>query len=200
MSSPPKHELYYSQYCKYSSSILQELNKAGLQEKFNYICIDKRFVKNNITYIMLPNGQHFPLPPMINRVPILLLKPKFEILSGNQILEFIKPQAKTIKEEKTMLYEEPNPFDLSRDTLRSSGVASDNYSFLDQNDDELSVKGNGGLRQMHNYVSLNDSMSLSMQLPTDEAEYKTDKLKEGETSMEALQRKREQELTNIKYT
>jgi hypothetical protein len=52
---------------------------------------------------------------------------------------------------------------------------------------------------MHNYVSLNDSMSLSMQLPTDEAEYKTDKLKEGETSMEALQRKREQELTNIKY-
>jgi len=123
--SAPKHELYFSHYCKHSSTILQELNKAGMQSKFNYICIDKRFVKDNITYIMLPNGQHFPLPPMINRVPILLLKPKFEILSGTQILEYIKPQAKTIQEEKTMLYSEPNPFDLSRDTLRSSGVASD---------------------------------------------------------------------------
>ena len=80
-----------------------------------------------------------------------------------------------------------------------SGIASDNYSFLDQNDDELSVKGNGGLRQMHNYVSLNDSMSLTMQLPQDEAEYKTDKMKEGETSVEALQRKRDQDITNIKY-
>ena len=161
MSAPPKHELYYSQYCKYSSSILQELNKAGLQQKFNYICIDKRFVKNNITYIMLPNGQHFPLPPMINRVPILLLKPKFEILSGNQILEYIKPQAKTIKEEKTMLYEEPNPFDLSRDTLRSSGVASDHYSFLDMSPQELTPEGNGGMRQMYSYASIDCESSIS---------------------------------------
>jgi hypothetical protein len=38
-----------------------------------------------------------------------------------------------------------------------------------------------------------------MQLPQDETEYKTDKMKEGETSVEALQRKRDQDLTNIKY-
>jgi len=38
-----------------------------------------------------------------------------------------------------------------------------------------------------------------MKLPQDETEYKTDKLKEGETSVEALQRKREQDLANINY-
>ena len=192
MSSPPKHELYYSQYCKYSSSILQELNKAGLQEKFNYICIDKRFVKNNITYIMLPNGQHFPLPPMINRVPILLLKPKFEILSGNQILEFIKPQAKTIKEEKTMLYEEPNPFDLSRDTLRSSGVASDNYSFLDMAPQELAPEGNGGMRQMYSYASIDGDSVISTPV------LEGDKKSKMNYSMEDLEKMRNQEFPEEK--
>jgi hypothetical protein len=165
--SAPKHELYFSQYCKHSSAILQELNKAGMQTKFNYICIDKRFVKDNITYIMLPNGQHFPLPPMINRVPVLLLKPKFEILSGNQILDYIKPQAKTIQEEKTMLYAEPNPFDLSRDTLRSSGVASDNYSFLDMGPQELAPQGNGGMRQMYSYATIEGETPMSVPLLDD---------------------------------
>ena len=165
--SVPKHELYFSHYCKHSSAILQELNKAGMQTKFNYICIDKRFMKDNITYILLPNGQHFPLPPMINRVPVLLLKPKFEILSGNQILDYIKPQAKTIHEEKTMLYAEPNPFDLSRDTLRSSGVASDNYSFLDMGPQELAPQGNGGLRQMYSYATIEGESPMEVPLLDD---------------------------------
>jgi hypothetical protein len=52
---------------------------------------------------------------------------------------------------------------------------------------------------MHNYVNLNDSMDLSMKLPQDDHDYKADKLKEGETSVEALQRRREEELTNINY-
>jgi hypothetical protein len=38
-----------------------------------------------------------------------------------------------------------------------------------------------------------------MKLPQDEHDYKTDKLKEGETSVEALQRRREEELSNINY-
>jgi hypothetical protein len=192
MSSPPKHELYYSQYCKYSTTILQELNKAGMQQKFNYICIDKRFVKNNITYIQLPNGQHFPLPPMINRVPILLLKPKFEILSGNQILEYIRPQAKTIQEEKTMIYAEPNPFDLSRDTLRSSGVASDNYSFLDMEPQELAPEGNGGMRQMYSYATVTGESSISTPL------LEGDKKSKMSYSMEDIEKMRNQEFPEEK--
>ena len=193
-----KHELYFSKYCKHSSKILEELNKYGMNDKFIYISIDSRFVKNNVTYIMNPDGSSFPLPPMINRVPVLLLKPNHEILSGSQIIDYIKPQAKNINEERTMLQNEPNPFSLNMDIANGFGVTSDNYSFLDQNDDELSVKGNGGLRQMHNYVSLNDSMNLTMHLPQDDTDYKTDKMKDSELSIEALQRKREQELTAFK--
>jgi hypothetical protein len=81
----------------------------------------------------------------------------------------------------------------------SGGIVSDNFSFLDQNDADLGVKGNGGLRQMHNYVHLNDSMGLSMQLPQDDHEYNSEKLKEGETSIEALKRKRDQDLSNVNY-
>ena len=79
-----------------------------------------------------------------------------------------------------------------------SNIVSDNFSFLDQNDTDLSVKGDGGMRQMHSYVSLNDANNLAMHLPQDDHDYKADKLKEGEMSIEALQRKREQELTNYK--
>jgi hypothetical protein len=45
---------------------------------------------------------------------------------------------------------------------------------------------------------LNDSNNLSMHLPQDDHDYKSDKLKDGEMSIEALQRKREQELTGYK--
>jgi hypothetical protein len=48
-------------------------------------------------------------------------------------------------------------------------------------------------------VSLHDSGNLSLHLPQDDHDYKSDKLKDGEMNVESLQRKREQELTNISY-
>jgi len=162
-----KHELYFSKYCKHSSKILDEMNRNGMNDKFLFISIDKRFVKNNVTYIMNPNGTSFALPPMINRVPVLLLKPNHEILSGNQILEYIKPQVKTIKEEKTMLYNEPNPFSLNMDNGNVYGVKSDNFSFLDSTPDELSAQGAGGVRQMYNYSTLDQESNIETPLQSD---------------------------------
>jgi hypothetical protein len=162
-----KHELYFSKYCKHSTQILDELNRSGLNDKFIYISIDKRFVKNNITYILNPNGTSFTLPPMINRVPVLLLKPNHEILSGNQILEYIKPQSKTINEEKTMLHSEPNPFSLQMDNGNVFGVKSDNYSYLDATPDELAAQGNGGVRQMYNYSTLDSAQTMQTPLQSD---------------------------------
>jgi hypothetical protein len=159
-----KPELYFSKYCKHSSKILEELNRLGMGQKFNYICIDKRTVKQNITYILNPDGSTFPLPPMINRVPVLLLKPNHEILSGDQILEYIKPQMKNINEEKTMLFNEPNPFSLKTDP---GGVMSDNFSFLDTPVNEMSAQGNGGMRQMYNYSALDSNQEIPTQLESD---------------------------------
>jgi hypothetical protein len=159
-----KHELYFSKYCKHSSKLLEDLNQLGMSKKFNYISIDKRFVKQNVTYVLNPDGTSFPLPPMITRVPVLLLKPNHEILLGDQILEYVKPQIKNIEEEKTMLFNEPNPYMFTGD--RGGNVVSDEFSFLDSSVSELSAQGNGGMRQTYNYATL-DGNSESIPIKFD---------------------------------
>jgi hypothetical protein len=191
-----KHEFYFSNYCKHSAAIIQELNKAGFQEKFIYICIDKRVVRDNVTYILLPGGKEFQMPPMINRVPVLLLKPKYEILSGSQILDYIKPQSKTINEEKTMIYSEPNPFDLGKDSLKSSGVMSDYFSFLDDGPQDLAPQGNAGMRQMYNYSGL-DGQTVSQQVPV---MVEGDKKSKMQYSLEELEQMRNSDFPSVKRT
>jgi hypothetical protein len=186
-----KHELYFSEYCKHSQAILEQLNRLGLQDKFRYISLDKRIVKNNITYIILPNGQQFPLPPMINRVPILLLKPSNEILSGNQILEYIKPQVRNINEQKTMLYNEPNPFAFGSDNLGMTGVASDRFSFVESNDNHVEMRldgGTAGMRQMYNYVTADGGNMNNIQAPQT---LETDKRKKAQYTLEDLEKMRD---------
>ena len=38
-------------------------------------------------------------------------------------------------------------------------IVSDQYSFLDQAPEDLEAKGNGGMRQMHNYVDLDTAFN-----------------------------------------
>ena len=182
-------ELYYSKYCKYSSIVLEELNKSDIKDNFNYICIDSRVLKDNVYYINMLDGSQKPLPPMINRVPVLLLKPNYEILSGNQILDYIKPQTKNIDEEKTALSNEPDNYSLGNDSM--TGVISDSYSFLDMSSDELLAKGSGGERQLYNYSTLNDTSS-SIQTPVLE-----DTKPKMDYSLEQLEQQRNQEI-NLK--
>jgi hypothetical protein len=179
-----KHELYFSKYCKHSSKLLEDLNQLGMSKKFNYISIDKRVIKQNVTYILNPDGTSFPLPPMINRVPVLLLKPNHEILVGDQILEYVKPQIKNINEEKTMLFNEPNPYMFKG--AGGVGVVSDEFSFLDSSVTELSAQGNGGMRQMYNYATL-DTNAETMSIPT---QYDPDKQPKLNMTLEQLENQR----------
>lgn len=181
-----KHELYYSKYCEHCNHILQKMNESGLHDSFMYICIDNRVMRDNVFYITLSNGTQKQLPHIINRVPVLLMKPNHELLSGYQILDFIKPQVKNVEQAKEIM-EEPDTFEFGKDNS-ISGVISDNFSFLDMTSDELSAKGNGGIRQMYNYQSL-DSNQPSIQTPI--LEDKKDKLA---YSVEQLQQKRNQEI------
>ena len=57
--------------------------------------------------------------------------------------------------------------------------------------DALSAKGNGGMRQMHNYVSLNYADTIST--PQDETDYKGPKIPENLT-VEQLMKQREMDL------
>ncbi len=193
--------LYYSNFCEPSKKLLQTVSKTQMAKDIHFICIDNRVKDSNgKIFIVLQNGQKIIMPENVTKVPaLLLLSQNYKVVYGDDIYTHFKPVQQAQVQKATQNNMEPSAFGFNGGGgLFSSGIASDNYSFLDQNDDELSVKGNGGLRQMHNYVSLNDSMNLTMQLPTDEAEYKNDKLKDGENNVEALQRKREQEFAAYK--
>jgi hypothetical protein len=194
--------LYYSNFCEPSKKLLQTVSKTGLAKDIHFICIDKRIKDSNgKVFIVLQNEQKIIMPENVTRVPaLLLLNQNYKVVYGDQIYQHLKPAQEVQVKQATRNNMEPASFfdSFSFSGFGSSGISSDNYSFLDQSDDELSVKGNGGLRQMHSYVSLNDSGNLSMHLPQDDHDYKSDKLKEGEMSIEALQRKREQELTAYK--
>jgi hypothetical protein len=196
--------LYYSNFCEPSKKLLQAVTKTQNPKDIHFICIDKRVKDSNgKIFIVLQNGQKIIMPENVTRVPaLLLLNQNYKVIYGDDIYKHLKPQTQQQVQQATKNNMEPNNFQDgfgSFGGFGGGGIVSDNYSFLDQDDSELSVKGNGGLRQMHNYVTLNDSMNLSMKLPQDDHDYKSDKMKEGEMSVEALQRRREEELSNISY-
>jgi hypothetical protein len=78
----------------------------------------------------------------------------------------------------------------------SFGIASDQFSFLDMDADALAAKGNGGMRQMHNYVDLNYSDRISAP-PENEGEKRGANKIPGELTIEQLQQQREQEFNAL---
>jgi len=150
--------LYYSKYCEVSKKYLQILSKSNDQKDIHFICIDKRIKDaNNKTYIILENNQKIILPDNITRVPALLLLTKgYEVLYGEKILEYLKPKQEIAVRQATKNNMEPTAFSFGGGF---SNIVSDQYSFLDQAPEELEAKGNGGMRQMHNYVDLNTAFS-----------------------------------------
>jgi hypothetical protein len=151
--------LYYSKYCEVSKKYLQMLSKTSSQKDIHFICIDKRVKEaNNKTYIILDNGQKIILPENVTRVPaLLLLNQGYQVLYGEQILEHLKPRQEVEVRQATRNNMEPMAFSFGGGGF--GDIVSDQYSFLDQAPEDLEAKGNGGMRQMHNYVDLNTAFS-----------------------------------------
>jgi hypothetical protein len=191
--------LYYSKYCEVSKKYLQILSKSNAQKDIHFVCIDKRTKdSNNKTFIILDNGQNIILPDNVTRVPaLLLLNQGYSVLYGEKILEFLKPKQEVEVRKATKNNMEPMAFSFGGGF---GDIVSDQYSFLDQAPEDLEAKGNGGMRQMHNYVDLNYSDSVSMQTPTDEQEYKgANRIAEDKSKdlMSQIQAQREADLKNI---
>jgi hypothetical protein len=153
--------LYYSKYCEVSKKYLQLLSKSDIQKDIHFICIDKRIKdSNNKTYIILENGQKIILPENITKVPaLLLLNQGYQVLYGEQILQHLKPRQQQEIKQATQNNMEPMAFSLGGGGGNFGNIVSDQYSFLDQDADDLKAEGNGGMRQMHNYVDLNTAFS-----------------------------------------
>ena len=156
--------LYYSKYCEVSKKYLQMLSKTNVQKDVHFICIDKRVKdSNNKTYIVLENGQKIILPDNVTRVPaLLLLNQGYTVLYGDQILQHLKPRQEVEVKQATQNNMEPMAFSFGGGF---SDIVSDQYSFLDQAPEDLEAKGNGGMRQMHNYVDLNTAFSGQISEP-----------------------------------
>jgi len=183
--------LYYSNFCEHSKKLLNSLTKANVQKDVHFICIDKRVKdSSNKTYILLENGQKIIMPENVNRVPaLLLLNQGYAVLYGESILQHFKPRQEEMVKKATQNNLEPMAFSFGGGGF----VASDQFSFLDMDAASMEAKGNGGSRQMHNYVDLNYSDQITSSVDDDK---KTNRMPEGLT-VEQLQQQRDSELQKI---
>ena len=194
--------LYYSKYCEISKKYLQILSKTNYQKEMHFICIEKRVKdSNNKTFIVLENGQKIIMPDSITRVPaLLLLSQGYTVLYGEQILQHLKPKQEQEVRKATQNNMEPMAFSFGGGSGSFGDIVSDQYSFLDQNEEDLKATGNGGMRQMHNYVDLNYTDNMSMNTPTDEHSYKgANRIAEDGSKdlMSQIQAQREADLQKI---
>jgi len=159
-----------------------------MKDDIHFICLDKRTKKSNeATYVMLDNGQEILLPHTITKVPaLLLLNEGHKVLFGEEIQTYFKPK-NAVTQQIAQPQGEPDAFAIGG-IGGGFGVASDNFSFLDQTSEELSAKGNGGMRQHHHYAGI----EFSEQIDTPEDTYEPDKI--GEVSMDNLQEQRNKEI------
>lgn len=189
--------LYYSNFCEHSKKLLQTISKANMSDDIHFICIDKRVQDtNNKVFIVLENGQKIIMPENVNRVPaLLLLNQGYNVLYGESILQHLKPKQKAMVKQATQNNLEPMAFSFGGGGF--GAIQSDHYSFLDMDSKSLSAEGDGGTRQMHNYVDLNYSDKINT--PEDEQDYKSAaKIPQGLT-VEQLQQQRESELTKLTH-
>jgi len=185
---------YYSNYCNHCKRLLQNFSKTHLSKDIHFICIDKRVKdEKGKLHIILENGQKIIMPENVTKVPaLLLLNNNYHVLYGDSILEYFKPKQEQITRVATNNNMEPDAFAFGGGS-NNFGIMSDNFSFLDMGTQELNTQGNGGLRQMHNYVALNDNFTITT--PTDDYDYKAGKISD-ELTIEKLQQQREQDLAS----
>jgi hypothetical protein len=176
--------------------MLQTLSKTK-QTDMHFICIDKRIKEGNKLFIVLENGQKIIMPENVTRVPaLLLLNQGYQVLYGEAILQHLKPRQEVEVRKATQNNMEPMAFSFGGGGF--GDIVSDQYSFLDQAPEDMEAKGNGGMRQMHNYVDLNYIDNVST--PNDEAEYKgANRIAEDGSKdlMSKIQAQRDAELQNI---
>ena len=197
------HIFYYSNYCENSKRVLSTISTKSNLKNIHFICIDRRVrTPEGEIKIVLENGYQMILPSEIKEVPaVLVMDGSNKIIKGDDILEYLVPSYDILerKENSTKQgggshqaqqkpLDDPDPFSIMN---RLNGITSDFYSYLDQNSEELSAEGTGGLRQMHHYaLSSNENLQP---ISTPEDDYKPDKI--GEVSMEKIQRERASDLS-----
>ena len=119
---------------------------------------------------------------------MLLLKEGNRVIFGKEIESMLKPRNDYSNAAATGFNGEPMAFSLGADHTGCFGVASDTFSYWDQGSEELLAKGNGGLRQMYSYASVDNNFKI--ETPPDN--WSPDKV--GETAMKDMESERNKDL------
>jgi len=172
--------IYYSNFCEPSKKLLQQLAKTKLGRELHYICIDVRFKDpSGRTFVQVEN-QRVLLPPAITRVPALYLMESKQAIFEDSIYQFLAPKEQVVTHASTGGNMEPECFVTPR--------MSDSFSYWDQASDDLAAKGNGGMRQLHQFSTVEASESI----PTPPENYEPDKIgKNGSKTLEEYKAERE---------
>lgn len=170
--------LYYSNYCNHCKNILLNLSRNRIKENVHFVCIDKRTKKGNDTFAVLETKEIL-IPPTIKKVPSLLLLNRGNmIIEGDDVCEHIIENIQQDTMQATDGNGEPKSYGMND----FGNIQSDTYSFLDQDPNELQAKGNGGLRQTHNYTLLNNDTAIETPVET----YKPDTISNSGMSYEKM--------------
>jgi hypothetical protein len=187
--------LYYSNFCDHSKKLLQHVSKIPT-DNIHFISIDKRVREpDGKVYILLENGQKIIMPQNIDKVPaMLLLNGQYNVLYGEDIYNYIRPAEKESVRVATNNNMEPIAYCLGNNSSYG-GIISDNFSFLDMDSESLKAKGDGGLRQPHNYFCLNhEDNHHNIYTPTEDISPRQSKLSENVT-IEQLQQQRDKDVS-----
>jgi hypothetical protein len=185
--------LYYSNYCAHSKKILQYLVKENLTNQLNCICIDKRtrHPQTGQIQIHLENGQTIMMTPNVHSVPaLLLIKQNFKVILGDDILPILHPIIKKQRDAATRHQGEPSGFSIGSFSGSTMNIVSEKYTSYDLSPEDLSAKGRGSNRPLHNYVAADYE---SMLIPTPPDTYRPDKV--GDVTLENLEQTRNDDVT-----
>lgn len=182
--------LYYSNHCPHSQKIIHFISRAGLIDKLNAICIDKRTVDphSGQIFISLENGKKIMLPPNIQTVPALLIvKQNYRALFGKDILAYFEPLDNQAQQQQG----EPIGMPLAASNAGVS-IHSEQYTLYDLSPEDLSAKSTSAKRPMYQYVSAQSHQPF--QIPTPPDTYRPDKV-DSSLTVESLEQKRNIEVS-----
>jgi hypothetical protein len=143
--------VYYSKNCLHCQKLLQYLAKHGFTNKCNFLCIDRRQRDQTTgqTYILLERGVKVLLPANVQNVPSLVCSStqNYKVLVGNDIYQYIQYRLQGLINDATNNNGEPSGYPLAQMT-----AMTEQFTYYSMTPQELSSKGNGGMRQLLNYV------------------------------------------------
>lgn len=181
--------LYYSNFCEPSKKLLQKLSKTKLNKKIHFICIDRRQRDSSGNTVILLENEHLSLPPQVTKVPTLYNIQSKQIFVEDTIYAHLLPKEVEINQQATNGNGEPECY-----SIFGMSRISDSYSYWDQSADELTAKGGGGMRQLHQFSPLEQSFNIH----TPNEDYVPDKIGKSGKSLDEYKAERDSLLPEIK--